>query len=543
MHLLAAARDRVSRYPARWTSATAVLCAIVAYGNHFQNPFVYDDFRTIVDNQALERFPDLRAVVLHDSTRPLASISFAIDRAVWGTSPFGFHVTSLLLHLVNVVLVFLVAQRAAIDAAARTDRRDRALETAAVASTLFAVHPALTQAVGYISARADLLCATGCLVTLLFFRRGVLTGGARWHIAALAAWAFAVASKELAVMLPPLLLVYDVLLLRHTGRLRDRLVRLYLPVFAFMGALAAARVLVLVGLERTLHTAVHWQHLLVEADVVRRYVSLIFLATPQSVYHAVPAVTGLSDPRAVFALTWLAALLLLVYRAGIRDPIAVLGVAWFLLMLAPPAVLVLLNVGEPMAEHRLYLPSIGVFLAVGGGVGTLWAHGGRPRHAARPVLAVVVGLLVIFLGERTLARNQVWGDPVRLWSEATARTPDMWWPHQMLGEELQRRGRCAEAVEAFRNASAAASEEPQPYLRAGMCLTILGRLTEAETAFEQGRRVAPASSRPLLGLGTVALLQGRAADAQRYFDEAVAADPDNVELRASIVRLSRSSRE
>jgi len=76
-----------------------------------------------------------------------------------------------------------------------------------------------------------------------------------------------------------------------------------------------------------------------------------------------------------------------------------------------------------------------------------------------------------------------------------------------------------------------------------MCLTTLGRLTEAEAAFEQGRRVAPASSRPLLGLGTVALLQGRAADAQRYFDEAVAADPDDAELRASIVRLSRSSRE
>jgi len=257
----------------------------------------------------------------------------------------------------------------------------------------------------------------------------------------------------------------------------------------------------------------------------------------------VPAVTGLSDPRAVFALTWLAALLLLAYRAGIRDRMAVLGVAWFLLMLAPPAVLVLLNVGEPMAEHRLYVPSIGVFLAVGGGVGTLWARVGSPRRASRPVLAVAFGLLVIFLGERTLARNQVWSDPVRLWSEATTRTPDMWWPHQMLGEELQRRGRCAEAVEAFRTAIAAGPDEPQPYLRAGMCLTTLGRLTEAEAAFEQGRRVAPGSSRPLLGLGTVALLQGRAADAQRYFDEAVAADPDDAELRASIVRLTRSSRE
>ena len=114
--------------------------------------FVYDNFRTIVDNGALARFPHLHAVVMHDSTRPVASISFAIDRAIWGTSPFGFHVTSLFLHRVNVVLVFLVARRAAIDAGADDNRRDRSLETAAVASTLFAVHPALTQGVGYISA-------------------------------------------------------------------------------------------------------------------------------------------------------------------------------------------------------------------------------------------------------------------------------------------------------------------------------------------------------------------------------------------------------
>jgi protein O-GlcNAc transferase len=115
----------------------------------------------------------------------------------------------------------------------------------------------------------------------------------------------------------------------------------------------------------------------------------------------------------------------------------------------------------------------------------------------------------------------------------------MWWPQQMLGEALQQRGRCDEAVEAFRSAALARPEEPQPYLRAGICLTALERLTDAAAAFDAARHLMPSSSRPLLGLGTVALLAGRSADAQRYFDQAIACDPGNSELRASIAHVTQ----
>ena len=82
--------------------AAAVLCGVAVYGNlDFRQPIRLRRLRTIVDNGALARFPHLHAVVMHDSTRPVASISFAIDRAIWGTSPFGFHVTSLFLHRVQ----------------------------------------------------------------------------------------------------------------------------------------------------------------------------------------------------------------------------------------------------------------------------------------------------------------------------------------------------------------------------------------------------------------------------------------------------------
>ena len=107
----------------------------------------------------------------------------------------------------------------------------------------------------------------------------------------------------------------------------------------------------------------------------------------------------------------------------------------------------------------------------------------------------------------------------------------------MLGEALERGGRCDAAVAVYRAAIAAQPAGPQPYLRAGMCLTTLGRLADAAATFEQARQVAPRSSRPLLGLGTVALLEGRTADAQQLFERAIALEPQNTEL--GVRRLRR----
>ena len=76
------------------------------------NPFVYDDYRMVVENTGIQDLADLRAIVLLEPTRPLINFSYAVDYAVWGLNPFGFHLTNLLLHVLNVVLLFQVASPA-----------------------------------------------------------------------------------------------------------------------------------------------------------------------------------------------------------------------------------------------------------------------------------------------------------------------------------------------------------------------------------------------------------------------------------------------
>src|SRR5207247_10562788 len=106
MTILQSTEDRIVTH----SRAGAVACGVAAllaglvYLNALHNPFVYDDYHTVVENRSIDRLADVRAIVLHDVTRPVVNLSYAIDRALWGATPVGFHVTNLLLHMLNVIL-------------------------------------------------------------------------------------------------------------------------------------------------------------------------------------------------------------------------------------------------------------------------------------------------------------------------------------------------------------------------------------------------------------------------------------------------------
>src|SRR6266480_3322938 len=95
----------------------AALLGGVVYVNALHNPFVYDDYHTVVANPSISSVRNLRAIVLHDMTRPIVNFSYAFDRSLWGTGSFGFHLTSVLLHMVAVILLFQLAWRLADDLA------------------------------------------------------------------------------------------------------------------------------------------------------------------------------------------------------------------------------------------------------------------------------------------------------------------------------------------------------------------------------------------------------------------------------------------
>ena len=463
--------------------ATAVILAGAVYANALRNPFVYDDYHTIVVNASIHDVTNLRAIVLHDVTRPLVNFSYAVDRAIWGPGPFGFHVDSVLLHMLNVLLLFRLTWRLA-------DDRGRAPQVPAfAAAALFAVHPMMTEAVGYVSGRSELLVTAWFLAALLAGRRWIVGGGSTRAAVTVALWVAALMSKETAAMFPFVFFAMDWLGAPGSG-LGARFKRMHLPLMAIAVTAGIGRLLVL-RFEYPDGVAVQWRYILVELDVLRRYIWLMLRPAGQTVFHEVQAIGGLFEPRALIAVGVTAGVLALAWRIRRSAGVATFGIVWFLLGLAPSAVLAVLDQGEPMAEHRVYLASAGFFLAAGIGISHADAWLQRAGDRMRWAGGAMMALVIISLSALTLLRNAVWANPVALWQESVDLAPSHYRPRLLLGEALEDKGRRLDAIEQYRTAIRLRPTEMDGYLKLGLALAAAARLDEARQTLRQALEVDP----------------------------------------------------
>lgn len=505
--------------------------AALAYLNALDNPFVYDDRATVLENPSLVDLRNWRFVLVYSLFRPLVNVSYALDRALWGFQPFGFHLTNVALHVVNVWLFFHVVRDAVGDSHARLGRppAERVAACAAfVASALWAVHPVMTEAVGYVSGRSEVLCATFFLTAWRFVRRSVVDRRPARAAAGVAAFLAALASREVAVAFPFVFLTYDWLCLPGTREDRRRRAwRLHAPLVGLVLIAATVRLAALVVAERPVGDS-PWHTLLTQTTVTLRYVRLLVLPVGQSLVHPVRQITHASDPVFVAAALVLLGAVAGAWFVRARAPLVSLGVVWFILLLAPSSSAVALR--ESMAEHRVYLASAGVFLLAGA------IH---PRASASSSAGWRMGFvlaLAVLLG-LTIQRNRVWADPVRLWAEAARHAPAYWEAHYALGDAWRERGRPADAAEAYRAVIRLRPGHRDAWNNLGICLAELGDHPGARDAFERALAIDPGFARAETNLGTLAVLERDPVRARAHFERALALDPRNIPARRQLAAL------
>jgi len=138
------------------------LCGFAAYGNSFQGAFVFDDLIEIAANPAVHRLwpPWVPMFGGNDvAARPLPYLSFAIDYALYGDSPFGYHATNLAIHLLCAVLLLWLVNQTLRTPAFSAWWQERSLEIATAVAVIWVVHPLTTQAVTYIYQRMESVAA------------------------------------------------------------------------------------------------------------------------------------------------------------------------------------------------------------------------------------------------------------------------------------------------------------------------------------------------------------------------------------------------
>jgi hypothetical protein len=193
-----------------------VLAAVCANLNSLSVPFLFDDTRAITDNPTIRHLGALRAVLSppHDGSavmgRPLVNITLAINYAIGGTSVYGYHVFNLLLHICTGLALFGVARRTLLQPVLTARFGPIATEVALAVSLLWTLHPLQTESVTCVVQRTELLVGLFYVLTLYGFVRSTERGAALdWAPLAVASCVLGMASKEVMVTAPLMVLLYD----------------------------------------------------------------------------------------------------------------------------------------------------------------------------------------------------------------------------------------------------------------------------------------------------------------------------------------------
>jgi len=491
--------------------------------------FVYDDRVTVMGNPSLRDLSNLEGVLLHQRFRPLVNLSYALDYAAWGQEPAGYHATNIAIHLLNVLFLFAFATRL-LGHTREGPARSASNWLPAVAAALFAAHPLMTQAVAYVSGRSELLSTTFFLTALLCLQPVLHSGRWRWCAPALLAWGAALACKETAATLPVVVFAWDRLLVApKQGGWSRRLRRLHAPLIGIVGLGGLARLLTFQLVEGNPTGVGMLQNIPTQAIVLWRYLGLLVLPVQQSLIHPVRAVETFFDPVAGVAAAGLIALGSGLWRVRKRWPLETLGGVWFFAALAPST---LIPLTEPMSEHRLYLANAGAFLfsAASFTRGIDWLARSRPQ-VVLPAW-VLAGCILIALGVATVSRNEVWRDPVSVWSDAVQKAPNVFAPHYALADAHSERGDCVRAIPQYERALELLSTHPDARNKLGLCYLKLGRADEARAEFQSVLRKRPHHLYALRNLVRVEQLQGNLEHVHRLATRTLAIEPDNATARA-----------
>jgi tetratricopeptide (TPR) repeat protein len=504
--------------------AVIVLAALAAYHNSFLGPFVFDDPASIVDNQTIRLSWSISELLSppQQSTvagRPLANLTLALNYATGDTDVRGYHAMNLLIHLLAGLTLFGVVRRTLL----RPIPADATILALAIA-LLWTVHPLQTEAVTYIVQRTEALMGLFYLLTLYCFIRGVERQEAgdppvgqrnRWFSLSVGACLLGMASKEVMVSAPVIVLLYDRTFL--AGTFRDawqRRKRVYLQLAATWLLLAC--LVASVGGNRGGTTgagsgASLGAYALTQFPAVMRYLWLSFWPHPLVFdYGAVWVKDAVDIIPAALAVIILVGGTLFALK---RQPVLGFVGAWFFAILAPSSLVP--GPRQTMAEHRMYLALAAVISLA---VLAVYAWGGRRTLIAWFALAFGLGWL-------TVSRNENYRSERSIWSDTVAKCPGNRWGQCNLGLILSDHGQPAEALKHLQLGLKLAPDDPAAHNDLGLALAKLGRLQEAVAQYEAALRIRPEFAEAHNNLGLALLELGRSDEALEHLEKALKLSP------------------
>jgi protein O-mannosyl-transferase len=455
----------------------------LAYSNTFHIPFQWDDNPQIVENRLIKNIDNFISNTSgydYNPRRFIGYLTFALNYYVGGGSVIGYHIVNLVIHLINAFLVFFLVLLTFKTPTMRQSAPATGPPSVLIAlfsALLFVSHPVQTESVTYIVQRFASLATLFYLLSLFMYIKGRLANAehealvkpfsyrpATFYLGCLISAVLSMKIKEIAFTLPIMILFYEFTFFRSSPKKR---LLLLLPVLLTLVIIPLSVLHSSKPLGRLLSDVTHltrvqtsisrWDYLITEMRVIATYIRLIFFPINQNLDYDYPLYHSLLTLPVFLSFLFLVAIFglgvyLILASASRRHSPPILapyyrligfGILWFFVAVSVESSII--PIADVIAEHRVYLPSVGAFIAITSGIFLVIE---KFRNATMRIFVVtMLVLLPVVFSVATLVRNSVWASQVSLWDDVVRKSPGIARGHNNLCTAYISKGLFGKAVE------------------------------------------------------------------------------------------------
>jgi protein O-mannosyl-transferase len=521
-----------------------IIAGVMAYSNSLNAAFIFDDLPTIPRNASIPPLWPIWNALAFDQGgvaigRPMAGLTFALNYAIGKNQTYGYHVFNLLIHILSALILCGVVRRTLAWGRLKADYASASPFLGLGVALIWLLHPLQTESVTYISQRTESLMGLFFLLTLYFFIRSVQGNFSfRWKTIAVLTCALGMASKEVMVTCPLIILFYDRVFCGSWREILKKRLCFYLCLASTWGILIKSLFVTLpAGMNLGyagffLESLTPLTNLKTQVTVVLHYIKLVFWPHPLVLdYFNWPIVQSLSSilPQLFIMLSLLGATVWAVFK---RPVLGFLGI-WFFLILAPSSSFLPMPT-EIAAEKRMYLPLIAwCVLFVVGGYHLLNKLKRRSLFSLALVLLLIIAAV---LGWFTYLRNEDYQSRHSIWKDTVQKRPENSRAWKNYGNALLDKGKHVESTYAFKRAIEL-QPSPEAYNDLGVALWRWDKLEAARQAFEDAVNLDRRHTRAHINLAELDRGAGKVPKAIKRLEDAIGLVSDKAFLYGFLADL------